>query len=47
MSAPMILGVGVVYLAIACDQCSKGSYGMALAWCGYAVANVGLAMAAK
>jgi|GEM_PF-4625814 hypothetical protein len=47
MSAPLILGVGVVYLAVACDQWSKGSTGMAIAWAGYALANIGLAMAAK
>lgn len=47
MSAPLILGVGCVYLLVALDQYAKGSPGMALAWFGYAVANVGLAMAAK
>lgn len=47
MSAPLILGVGVVYLLVAVDQYAKGSPGMALAWAGYALANCGLAMAAK
>lgn len=47
MSAPLILGVGVVYLIVAVDQYRQGSPGMALAWLGYAVANCGLAMAAK
>lgn len=47
MSAPLILAVGVVYLVVALDQYRQGSPGMALAWFGYAVANVGLAMAAK
>jgi len=47
MSAPLILGVGVVYLVVALDQFRQGSPGMALAWFGYAVANVGLAMVAK
>ena len=47
MSAPLILGVGVVYLVVAIDQWVKGSPGMAIAWAGYALANVGLAMAAK
>jgi hypothetical protein len=47
MSAPLILSVGVVYLLVACDQYAKGSPGMAIAWFGYALANVGLAMAAK
>lgn len=47
MSAPLILGVGVVYLVVAVDQWRQGSPGMAIAWFGYAMANVGLAMAAK
>lgn len=47
MSAPLILGVGVVYLVVALDQFRQGSPGMALAWLGYSVANVGLAMVAK
>ena len=42
-----ILAVGVVYLLVAFDQWAKGSPGMAIAWFGYALANVGLAMAAK
>ena len=47
MSSPLILGVGVVYLIVAVDQYRQGSPGMAIAWFGYALANVGLAMAAK
>jgi hypothetical protein len=47
MSAPLILAVGAVYLFVAWDQAMKGHFGMALAWGGYAVANVGLAMTAK
>jgi hypothetical protein len=47
MSSGLILFVGVIYLGVACDQFAKGSPGMALAWFGYALANVGLAMAAK
>lgn len=47
MSATLILGVGAVYLFVALDQLRQGSPGMALAWAGYAVANVGLAMVAK
>jgi hypothetical protein len=47
MSAPLILGVGVVYLIVALDQYRQGHMGMALAWLGYALANVGLAMAAR
>jgi hypothetical protein len=47
MSAPLILGVGVVYIVVAYDQWSKGQAGMAIAWAGYGLANIGLAMAAK
>lgn len=47
MSSPLILFVGAIYLVVALDQFRKGSPGMALAWFGYALANVGLAMAAK
>ena len=47
MSSPLILAVGAVYLVVAFDQFAKGNPGMALAWAGYALANVGLAMAAK
>lgn len=47
MSAPLILVVGAVYLAVSVDQYLKGCPGMALAWFGYAVANVGLAMNSK
>ncbi len=47
MSSPLILFVGVIYLWVALDQYRQGSPGMAIAWFGYALANVGLAMAAK
>lgn len=47
MSGPLIFIVGVVYLAVAWDQARKGDTGMAIAWFGYALANVGLAMAAR
>lgn len=46
MSAPLIAIVGVIYLAVAIDQGMKGSP-MAIAWAGYAIANVGLALAAR
>lgn len=47
MSSPLILAVGVVYLVVSIDQFCKGCPGMAIAWFGYALANVGLAMVAK
>ena len=45
MSGPLIWFVGAIYLLVAIDQWSKGSP-MAIAWFGYALANVGLALAA-
>ena len=46
MSATLIWIVGGVYLLVALDQWAKG-HAMAIAWFGYALANVGLALAAK
>ena len=43
MSAPLIIAVGFVYLFVAFDQWRAGNPGMAVAWFGYALANVGLA----
>jgi len=47
MSATLILCVGFVYLMVGIDQFRKGDPGMALAWLGYALANVGLAWNAR
>jgi hypothetical protein len=47
MSAPLIIAVGFVYLFVAVDQWLHGNPGMAIAWFGYALANVGLAWNAK
>lgn len=47
MSSPLILAVGAVYLVVSIDQFRRGSVGMALAWLGYAIANVGLAWEAR
>ncbi len=47
MSSPLILFVGGIYLLVAADQLRNGEPGMAIAWFGYAVANVGLAMHAR
>jgi hypothetical protein len=46
MSSPLIIAVGAVYLVVAADQLRNGHPGMAIAWLGYAIANVGLAWAA-
>lgn len=45
MSSGLILFVGVIYLFVSADQLRKGS--MALAWFGYALSNIGLAMNVK
>jgi hypothetical protein len=47
MSSTLILCVGFVYLMVGIDQFRKGDPGMALAWLGYALANVGLAWNAR
>lgn len=47
MSSRLILAVGAVYLLVAVDQARKGQVGMAIAWAGYALANVGLAMSSR
>jgi len=46
MSSHLIIAVGAVYLVVAADQLRHGHPGMAIAWLGYALANVGLAWAA-
>lgn len=45
MSAWLIGAVGLVYLGVAIDLTLKGNWGMAIAFGGYAVSNVGLYMA--
>jgi hypothetical protein len=47
MSAALIAAVGVVYAVIATDLYRSGQPGLALAFAGYALANVGLWMEAK
>jgi len=47
MAAPLIWFVGVIYLVVAIDQWRKGDHGMALAWLGYSLANVGLGLRAR
>jgi len=43
----LILVVGAIYLYIAFDLICAGRTGLALAFAGYAVSNIGLYMAAK
>jgi hypothetical protein len=47
MSQPLIYFVMIIYAAVAVDQYLKGNTGMAIAWAGYSLANIGLAMASK
>ena len=47
MSGPLILFVGVIYLGIAVDLFIKSQSGLALAFAGYSLSNVGLYMAAR
>lgn len=47
MSSGLILFVGAIYVFVSVDQLWKGSPGMALAWFGYALSNIGLAMNVK
>lgn len=46
--APALIAVtGVIYLVVAADLAYSGRYGLAIAYAGYAAANVGLYLAAK
>jgi len=47
VSATLIIAVGVVYAGIAIDLYLAGKTGMALAFAGYALANVGLFLEAR
>lgn len=46
--APTLIAItGVIYLAVAADLAYSGRYGLAIAYAGYAAANVGLYLAAR
>lgn len=47
MSAALIAAVGVVYAVIAADLYLASKPGLALAFAGYAIANIGLFLEAK
>ena len=47
MSGPLILIVGAIYVWIAVDFVSDGKGGLALAFAGYALSNVGLWLASR
>lgn len=42
MSGSLIALTGLIYAFVAFDQFTKGNAGMALAYAGYAFANIGL-----
>ena len=46
--APWLIALtGVIYVVVAADLAWHGKHGLAIAYAGYAAANVGLYMAAK
>jgi hypothetical protein len=47
VSGPLIILTGGIYAWIAVDQAWRGNPGMAMAYAGYAFANVGLWLLAK
>jgi hypothetical protein len=47
MSTWLILAVGAVYAYVAADLYWTGKEGLSLAFAGYAVSNLGLAMASR
>lgn len=47
MATWLIIAVGVVYAYVAADLYWTGKDGLSLAFAGYALANIGLAMAAR
>lgn len=47
MSGPLILIVGAIYAWIAVDLVASGKSGLALAFAGYSVSNIGLWLASR
>ena len=47
VAAWLIAGIGVVYLVVALQLLLEGKVGLGVAFCGYALGNVGLYIAAK
>jgi hypothetical protein len=47
VTGPLIILVGVIYAYVAVDQYMNGNSGMAIAYAGYSVSNIGLWMLAK
>jgi hypothetical protein len=47
MAAPLIALTGVIYAGVCLDLAWRGRYDLAMAYAGYAFANIGLYLAAK
>lgn len=47
MSGPLIVITGMIYAYVATEQCLRGNPGLAIAYAGYAFANVGLYLVAR
>lgn len=47
MAAWLIAFTGFIYAGVAADLAWSGRYGLAIAYAGYAAANIGLFMVAK
>lgn len=47
VAAWLIAAIGVVYLVVAVQLLLEGKVGLGVAFCGYALGNVGLYLAAK
>lgn len=47
MSGWLIVFTGCIYLAVGVEQYTKGNMGMAIMFCAYALANVGIWMQAR
>lgn len=47
MASPLIAITGLIYALVACDLAWRGRWDLAIAYAGYAFANVGLFYAAK
>jgi hypothetical protein len=47
MSGTLIIVTGCIYAYVAWEQLLKGNDGMALAYAGYSLSNIGLWMAVK
>jgi len=47
VSTPLVILIGLVYLAIAIDQLCKGATGQAIMFFGYFIGNLGICLVVK